>query len=311
MSPERDSSVVTEVDGRRLTLTRLEKVLFPESGFTKGELVDFYLRIAPVLLPHLRDRPLTMKRYPNGVEGQSFFEKNRPSHAPDWVRHIVVGSTRSGSKDSVDYTVVCDLPTLVWAANLATIELHVPLWHVGQRRRLPAPPDHMVFDLDPGEGTSIVECCQVAVLVSDALGDEGLEAWPKTSGSKGLQVYARTPGSRPTWDSVRTFAHRLAVSLESSEPDLVVSNMRRGLRRGKVLIDWSQNHPAKTTVCVYSVRARPEPTVSTPVTWDEVRECLETGDPNRLRFLTDDVLDRVEQRGDLFATLADPAGADH
>ncbi|MBV8464291.1 MAG: ATP-dependent DNA ligase, partial [Acidimicrobiales bacterium] len=181
MSPERDPSVVTEVEGRRLTLTRLEKVLFPETGFTKGELVDFYLRIAPVLLPHLRDRPLTMKRYPNGVEGQSFFEKNRPSHAPDWVRHVVVGSTRSGSEDSVDYTLVGDLPTLVWAANLATIELHVPLWHVGRRRRLPAPPDHMVFDLDPGEGTSIVECCQVAELVAGALDEAGLPAWPKTS----------------------------------------------------------------------------------------------------------------------------------
>jgi bifunctional non-homologous end joining protein LigD len=305
LSPDPGESVTTSIDGRQLKLTRLDKVLFPERGFTKGELIDYYARVAPVMLPHVRDRPLTMKRYPDGVDKQSFFEKNRPSHAPDWVHHAVVPSTGSG--DSVDYSVVCDLPTLLWAANLATIEFHVPLWHVGRRRRLPAPPDHMVFDLDPGDGATIVECCRVAALIAEELADQGLAAWPKTSGSKGLQVYTPAPGSRPTWESIRTRAHDLALRLEKAEPSRVVSNMRRGLREGKVLIDWSQNHPAKTTVAVYSVRARPLPTVSTPVTWDEVRDCLEAGDPDRLRFTTDDVLVRVDEFGDLFADLVDAA----
>jgi bifunctional non-homologous end joining protein LigD len=303
VSPERDSSVTVSVEDRQLKLTRLEKVLFPETGFTKGELIDYYSRIAPVMLSHVRDRPLTMKRYPNGVEGQSFFEKNRPSHAPDWVHHTVVPSPASDGGE-VDYTVVCDLPTMVWAANLATIEFHVPLWHVGTRRRLPAPPDHMVFDLDPGEGTTIVDCCQVAKLVREEIGAQGLDSWPKTSGSKGLQVYAETPGARPTWESIRKLAHDVAQGLEAAHPDLVVSNMRRGLRDGKVLIDWSQNHPAKTTVAVYSVRARSLPTVSTPVTWDEVEDCLESADPERLRFTTDRVLRRVDDLGDLFGHLA-------
>jgi len=309
VSPDRASSVATNVEGRTLNLTRLEKVLFPETGFTKGELVDYYARIAPVMLPHLCDRPLTMKRYPDGVEGQFFFEKNRPRHAPEWVRHVVVPSTRSKSGDSVDHALVCDLPTLLWAANLATIEFHVPLWHVRGNHRVPAPPDHMVFDLDPGEGTTVVECCQVGLLVADALEEHDLPSWPKTSGSKGLQVYAPAPGPRPTWESVRKLAHEVAVRLETSEPELVVSNMRRGLRAGKVLIDWSQNHPAKTTVCVYSVRARAEPTVSTPVSWDEVRQCLDAGDPARLRFQTAEVLDRVEERGDLFEALAGAAAS--
>ena len=307
MSPDQHESVTTDVEGRQLKLTRLDKVLFPECGFTKGELIDYYARVAPVMLPHIRDRPLTMKRYPDGVEGQSFFEKNRPSHAPDWVRHALVPSTGAG--DGVDYSVVCDLPSLLWAANLANIEFHVPLWHIGRRRKLPGPPDHLVFDLDPGEGSTVVECCRVAALISEELGDKGLAAWPKTSGSKGLQVYAETPGTRPTWDSVRTFAHDLAVRLEGAQPELVVSNMRRGLRAGKVLIDWSQNHPGKTTVAVYSVRARPFPTVSTPVSWREVHACLEDGDPDLLRFTTADVLARVADNGDLFAPLADDDAA--
>jgi bifunctional non-homologous end joining protein LigD len=302
VSPERDSSVIVSVDDRQLKLTRLEKVLFPEAGFTKGELIDYYTRIAPVMLPHVRERPLTMKRYPNGVEGQSFFEKNRPSHAPDWVHHRVVPSPASDGGE-VDYTVVCDLPTIVWAANLATIEFHVPLWHIGTRHRLPAPPDHMVFDLDPGEGTSIVDCCRAARMIADELGTRHLATWPKTSGSKGLHLYAETPGARPTWESIRKLAHDIAQGLEAARPDLVVSNMRRGLREGKVLIDWSQNHPAKTTVAAYSVRARPEPTVSTPVTWDEVDDCLQSGDPARLHFTTDEVLRRVDGQGDLFEEL--------
>jgi bifunctional non-homologous end joining protein LigD len=301
----KSSSVEVEVEGRRLTVSNLDKPLYP-GGFTKGQMIDYYVRIAPVMLGHVRDRPLTLHRYPNGVEAKSFFEKHVPSHAPDWVRTVEVPSTATGSRgrsasESVEYAVVCDVATLAWAANLATIELHVPLWRVGRRRTLPAPPDHMVFDLDPGEGSTMVDCCRVARLIDAALPDR--TTYPKTSGSKGLQLYTRLSG-RPTWERVRDQAHDLARTLEGEHADLVVSNMRKELRRGKVLIDWSQNHPAKTTVAVYSLRAREEPTVSTPVSWDEVDRCIAAEDPGVLRFTSDQVLDRVEDRGDLFEALA-------
>jgi bifunctional non-homologous end joining protein LigD len=289
------------VEGRELTVSNLDKVLYPGTGFTKGELLDYYVRVAPVMLPHLRDRPLTMKRFPDGVEGSSFFEKHLPSHAPEWVHHVEVPTADGG--EPVEYGVVCDLPTLVWAANLATIEFHVPLWRVGRRRALPAAPDHMVFDLDPGEGATIVECCLVAAHIAETLDSQGLVGVAKTSGSKGLQVYVPLP-KRTTWDRSRQQAHHMATELERAHPDLVVSNMRKSLRRRKVLIDWSQNHPAKTTVAAYSLRARPEPTVSTPVTWDEVHRCAEAGDPELLRFTADQVLERVARNGDLFGALA-------
>lgn len=293
-------STRTTIGGRELSVTNLEKVLFPESGFTKGQLIDFYVRVAPVMLPHLRERPLTMKRFPDGVEGKSFFEKHIPSHAPKWVASVDVSA--SDGQDVIPYAMVNDLPTLAWAANLGTIELHVPLWHVGRRRKLPAPPDHMVFDLDPGEGTSIVECCVVAGYVMDELSLQGVESFAKTSGSKGLQLYAPV-GPRTTWESLRDRTHEIARKLESDHPELVVSNMRRSLRRGRVLIDWSQNHSAKTTVAVYSVRAMARPTVSTPVSPAEVQRCAAKKDPHILRFETDDVLRRVEKDGDLFAPL--------
>ena len=217
-----------------------------------------------------------MKRFPDGVEGKSFFEKHIPSHAPDWVRSVDVSS--SDGQDVIPYAMVNDLPTLAWAANLGTIELHVPLWHVGRHRKLPARPDHMVFDLDPGEGTSIVECCVVAGYVMDELAQQGTESFAKTSGSKGLQLYAAV-GPKTTWDSLRDRTHEIARKLESEHRDLVVSNMRKSLRRGRVLIDWSQNHSAKTTVAVYSVRAMPTPTVSTPVSPAEVQRCAAKKDP--------------------------------
>jgi bifunctional non-homologous end joining protein LigD len=298
VSPEH--SVRTTVDGRDLTVSNLEKVLYPATGFTKGQVIDYYARVAEVMLPHVQDRPLTMKRYPNGVDRTFFFEKHLPDHAPSWVHHKAVPSTSKGGP--VDYPVIRDRPTLVWAANLAAIEFHVPLWHVGRRRVLPAPPDHMVFDLDPGGGTSIVECCSVAGLVADLLDEGRAGCWPKTSGSKGLQLYVPLSG-RPTWEKIRDRAHGIAVRLEQDRPDLVVSNMRKSLRTGKVLIDWSQNHPAKTTVAAYSLRAREEPTVSTPVTWDEVDACARSGDPADLRFTSDLVLERIEAHGDLFAAV--------
>jgi bifunctional non-homologous end joining protein LigD len=286
------------VEGRELSLSNLDKVLFPESGFTKGQLIDYYANVAPVMLPHVADRPLTMKRYPNGVDEKFFYEKHVPSHAPDWVRTVGVPTGDKG--EEVTYAVVCDLPTLVWAANLGTIEFHVPLWKVGRRRTLPAPPDFIVFDLDPGEGTTLVECSEVALGIDKVLRERGLEPRVKTSGSKGLQVYA-TLGGRPTWEKSRADAYDVASTMEKQQPGLVTSNMRKALRRGKVLIDWSQNHPAKTTVCAYSVRARPHPTVSTPVTWKEVRDCLKSGDASTLVFSTADVLARVAKQGDLFA----------
>ncbi len=303
MSPDGAGPTKTTVDGRELTISRLDKVLYPEAGFTKGELLDYYARIAPVMLPHLRDRPLTMKRYPDGVEGSSFFEKHIPSHAPEWVRRVSVPTSEGG--DPVEYGVVSDLATLVWAANLATIEFHVPLWRIGRRRALPGPPDHMVFDLDPGEGATVVECCRVAALIVATLERRKLACFPKTSGSKGLQVYAPLRG-RPTWDKVRSDARDIATELERSHPELVVANMRKALRRGKVLIDWSQNHPAKTTVAVYSLRARGRPTVSTPVTWDEVERCADAEDPAALTFTAPEVLERVAARGDLFGSVARP-----
>ncbi len=294
------ASTRTIIEGRELSVSNLEKVLFPHNGFTKGQLIDYYLRVAPVMLPHIRERPLTMKRFPDGVESKSFFEKHIPSHAPAWVRSVDVAA--NDGKDVVPYALVNDVPTLAWAANLGTIEFHVPLWHVGRRRKLPAPPDFMVFDLDPGEGTSIVECCVVAGYVMDELARQGTEAFAKTSGSKGLQLYAAV-GSRTTWDSVRDRSHEIARKLESDHRDLVVSNMRKSLRQGRVLIDWSQNHSAKTTVAVYSVRAMSTPTVSTPVSPAEVRRCATKEDPALLRFETDDVLRRIDKDGDLFAPL--------
>jgi bifunctional non-homologous end joining protein LigD len=306
VSPER---IEAQVDDRRLSLSNLDKVLYPESGFTKGGLLDYYARIAEVMLPHLRDRPVTFRRFPDGVGGQSFVAKHVPSHAPDWVQTVKVPSSgaggwgREGAKDGeVEYAIVQDRPTLIWAANLAAIELHVPLWHAGRQGLVPGRPDHMVFDLDPGPGASIVECCRVAVWIAARLPSGGREPVAKTSGSKGLQVYVKLP-ARTEWDSARKRAHDAAQSIEKDHPELVVTTMTKALRRNRVLIDWSQNHRAKTTVAVYSLRGTADPSVSAPVTWDEVRDCERHGDPARLRFGPAEVLDRVERLGDLFAPL--------
>jgi bifunctional non-homologous end joining protein LigD len=295
------ASTRVTIGGRELSVSNLDKVLYPEVGFTKGQLIDYYVRIADAMLPHIRERPLTMRRYPNGVEDKFFFEKHIPSHAPDWVPSVTVPST-DGHED-IPYAMVDDVAALAWAANLANIEFHVPLWHVGRRRKLPANPDFMVFDLDPGEGASIVDCCVVAGFITDELDKAGLPAFAKTSGSKGLQLYAPA-GPKSSWEDTRRRANDLARKLETDHRDLVVSNMRKSLRQGRVLIDWSQNHPAKTTVAVYSVRARPRPTVSTPVTPEEVRRCARQKKAQLLSFDTADVLRRVAEHGDLFAPLA-------
>lgn len=298
MSPDR--KVVTEVEGRRLVLSNLDKVLYPEAGFTKSDVISYYLRIAPVLLPHLAGRPVTFFRCPDGVEGTGFFEKNLPQGAPPWVPGIEVPRRSGTGGQTMVYPAVGDVATLVWAANLAVLELHVPLWRSTDPGEFGLF-DQMVFDLDPGPPTTAVECARVALLLVDALAKEGhAEVAVKTSGSKGLQLYVPLDPPRPG-DDVRTEARSLARTIERGSGDLVVSNMRRDLRGGRVLIDWSQNSPVKTTVAVYSLRARPWPTVSTPVTMSEVEGCAASGDPDDLRFLPEDVLTRVEQQGDLFA----------
>jgi bifunctional non-homologous end joining protein LigD len=291
MSPA-STKVPVDIEGRRLTLSNLDKVLYPQTGFAKAQVLDYYTRIAPVLLPHLRDRPLTLKRYPGGVEGGSFYEKNAPSHRPEWVRTATVASPGSSrNRETIDYVVCDDLPTLVWVANLASLELHTPMWRVSTGR-----PDLIVVDLDPGPPATIVECCRVAQLVRDAT---GLDWYAKTSGSKGLQLYTAVRDGR-TSEQTSAEMKALAERLEKEQPELVVSRMTKAIRPGKVLLDWSQNSSAKTTVSVYSLRARPEHTVSTPVTWDEVEACRA---PEDLVFRTDDVLARADEHGDLFAPL--------
>ncbi len=297
-----EERVTVEVGGRRLTLSNLSKVLYPpaegSAGFTKAEVVDYYTRVAPVLLPHLAGRPATFTRWPDGVAGKMFFEKNAPAHTPDWVRRVRLPSPGSGMRrDTIDYVVVDDLPTLVWAANLAALELHVPQWRV-DAAGTPVDADLLVLDLDPGPPATVVECCRVALLLRERLAADGLDSYPKTSGSKGLQLYVPLVPS----GSERTsgYARGLAEELERAHQDLVVSRMAKNLRPGKVLVDWSQNNGAKTTVAPYSLRARPLPTVSAPVTWAEVEACSA---PEDLRFTAPQVLDRVAERGDLLAPL--------
>jgi bifunctional non-homologous end joining protein LigD len=282
-------------------LSNLDKVLYPEAHFTKAEVLDYYAKVADAMVPHLAGRPVTFRRFPDGVTGETFFEKQLPRHAPEWMQSINVHSP-SGRKgrDTIDYPLIGDRPSLLWAANLAALELHVPLWHREGKQAPPTDPDHLVIDLDPGPDTTIVECCRIALLARDRL-SAGDHAVAKTSGSKGLQVYAPMPGA--SWETIRDEVFGLARELEQEHPDHVVSSQDKKLRKGKVLIDWSQNHPAKTTVAVYSLRATPHPTASTPVTWDEVEQCAGQQDPALLRFVASEVLDRVEKHGDLFAAL--------
>lgn len=294
----RSTKETVQVGDRRLVISNLTKVLYPQTGFTKGEVLDYYARVAPVLLPHLAGRPLTRKRYPNGVDGPSFFEKNAPRGTPDWVRTVtlpVPGSTMN--RETIDFVIVDDLAALVWTANLASLELHVPQWKVRPRGGV-QDADLLVLDLDPGPPATIVECCEVALLLKEILESDGLTGYPKTSGSKGMQLYAPLRPTSP--DDTRAYARSLARRLEKQRPDLVVSDMTKALRHAKVLVDWSQNAAAKTTVAPYSLRARPEPTVSTPITWDEVAACRSA---EELVFLAPAVLERIKADGDLLADL--------
>ena len=291
------STLTVDVEGKHLSLSNLDKVLYPEAGFTKGQVIGYYQQVAPALLPHLAGRPLTLKRYPNGVDDKFFYEKHCPRHRPDWVQVAPIWSGRNNA--TVPYCVAGDLPTLVWVANLASLELHTSLSRADDIDR----PTMLVFDLDPGPPATVVECCRIALRLRDLFDQMGLASVAKTSGSKGLQVYV--PLNTPVgYDGgTKDFALTVAQLMEKRFPDQVVSSMKKELRPGKVLIDWSQNDEHKTTVCVYSLRARPRPTVSTPVTWDEVAATAESDDPGTLVFEAGDVLARVGELGDLFAPL--------
>ena len=281
---------LVEIEGHQLKLTNLDKVLYPETGFTKGEVIDYYARIAPAILSHLDDRCVTFRRYPNGVDGKDFFEKRCPSHRPDWVQVALGPGDRRGG---IDYCVIGDTASLVWAANLAALELHTPMSHTADMTK----PNMVVFDLDPGPPAGMTECAEVALDLRHALDSIGLAIFPKTSGSKGLQLYL--PLNTPhTTEQARSFALAIGQVLAKHHPDRVLTDMKKALRAGKVFIDWSQNADFKTTICAYSLRARPHPTVSTPVTWDEVDEAA---NDEPLSFEAADVLARFEELGDLFA----------
>ena len=290
-----EQRVRVEVDGHELQLSNLNKVLYPETGFSKAEVIDYYTRIAPVMVPHLTARPVTLKRYPNGVSGEFFFEKNRPSHTPNWVRTVrlpVPGSTMD--RDEIEFVVCDDRATLVWLANLAALELHIPQWTVGPRGGVRGS-DLLVFDLDPGEPATIEQCAEVACLLRAEISADGLAGYPKTSGRKGMQMYVPVAMSSDARTS--EYAKALAQRLEAAHPRLVVSRMTKSLRRGKVFVDWSQNNAAKTTVAPYSLRAAGQPTVSAPLRWPEV----ESGRPPSVTAA--EALDRVAEHGDLLAGL--------
>jgi len=287
---------VLDVEGTSVDVSNLQKVMYPKTGFTKGDVIDYYIRISAYLLPHLKNRPITLKRYPEGVDGFFFYEKQCPSHRPKWVKTTTVPKTRGGD---IHYCVMNDLPALVWAANLADLELHTFLHKAPAIHR----PTTIAFDLDPGAPANILQCCEVGLLLKGVFDSLGLKSFPKTSGSKGLQVYVPLNTPSATYEKTKTFAHRLAEVLKEQAPKLVVSKMQKNLRRGKVLVDWSQNDDHKTTVNVYSLRAKEHPTVSTPVTWDEVRAAHKKKNAKLLVFETKDVLKRVERHGDLFADV--------
>jgi bifunctional non-homologous end joining protein LigD len=275
-----------EIAGRVLSVSNLDKVLWPKTGFTKGQMIDYYTRVAEVMVPHLKARPITLRRWPDGVEGETFFQKNAPKRRPDWIETVELGG--------VQYLRLDEPAALVWAANLASIEIHPGLAEAPDLDW----PTALVFDLDPGPPADILTCIRVAMLLRERLEHLGLEVWPKTSGSKGLQLYMPLD-RRVNFDDSKRFALALAQLLETEHSDLVVSAMDPSLRRKKVMIDWSQNSPSKTTVAVYSIRALETPSVSTPVTWDELQEAIQRNEAGLLRFSPETMLQRIEKLGDL------------
>jgi bifunctional non-homologous end joining protein LigD len=293
------ASRVVEVDGRELKLTNLDKALYPEAGFTKGEMVDYYAKVADAMVPHLEGRAVTLRRFPEGVDDldSAFFEKRCPKHRPQWVKTTTVVAGPHAGK--IDFCVCDGRPTLIWMAQLAAIELH-PSLSLG---RAPTRPTVLAFDLDPGPPADVVDCCRVALRLREMFGHFGVESFAKTSGSKGMQVYVPLNQKKMSYDLTKPFAKAIAQLLEKQTPDQVVSKMKKVERGGKVFVDWSQNHRSKTTIAVYSLRARERPTVSTPVTWEEVEAAADSGDGGPLVFEAGDVLERIEQHGDLFAPV--------
>jgi len=285
-----------EIQGKKLSLSNLDKVMYPAAGFTKAQVIDYYVRIAPVLLPHLKGRPLTLKRYPNGVNGMHFYEKNCPAHRPEWLNTAPIWSP--GNNKWMDYCLMQDLPSLVWAANLADLELHTSL-SLGNKILQPT---MMVFDLDPGAPADIVLCSQVALWLKEIFDGFKLQSFAKTSGSKGLHLWVPL-NTAVTFDQTKQFAHAIALLMEREHPKEALSMMSKAQRKGKVFIDWSQNDDHKTTACVYTLRAKSQPTVSTPVSWDELESALKKRDPDRVSFTADQTLKRVEKLGDLFAPV--------
>jgi bifunctional non-homologous end joining protein LigD len=287
-----------EVDGRELKLTNLDKVLYPEAGFTKGEVVDYYAKVAAAIVPHLTGRAVTLRRFPEGVDDldAAFFEKRCPKHRPKWVKTARVEAGPHAGK--IDFCVCDSLPTLIWMAQLAAIELHPSL----SLSRAPKRPTVLAFDLDPGPPADIVDCCRVGLRLRDLFGHFDVQCFPKTSGSKGLQVYVPL-NQKASYEQTKPFAKAIAQLLEKQTPDKVVSKMKKVEREGKVFVDWSQNHQRKTTIAVYSLRARERPTVSTPVTWDEVEGVADSGDGSSFIFKAGQVLERIDQHGDLFAPV--------
>jgi bifunctional non-homologous end joining protein LigD len=293
------SGRVVEVDGRELKLTNLDKVLYPKVGFTKGEVVDYYAKVAEAMVPHLSGRAVTLRRFPEGVEDldAAFFEKRCPKHRPKWVKTTTVVAGPDAGK--IDFCVCDGRPTLIWMAQLASIELHPSL----SRGRAPKRPTVLAFDLDPGPPADVVDCCRVALRLRELFGHFGVECFAKTSGSKGMQVYVPLNQKKMSYELTKPFAKAIAQLLEKQTPDLVISKMKKVERGGKVFVDWSQNHPSKTTIAVYSLRARERPTASTPITWKEVEAAADAGDGSSLVFEADAVLERIERHGDLFAPV--------
>jgi bifunctional non-homologous end joining protein LigD len=288
-----------EIEGRELKLTNVEKVLYPQSGFTKGDMIDYYAKVAPAMIPHLSGRAVTLRRFPEGVEDldAAFFEKRCPKHRPKWVKTATVEAGPRAGK--IDFCVCDGLPTLVWMAQLATVEFHPSL----SKARAPKRPTVLAFDLDPGPPADIVDCCRVAIRLRDMFGHFGVKSFPKTSGSKGMQVYVPLNNKKVNYEKTKPMAKAIAQLLEKQTPDKVVSKMKKVERENKVFVDWSQNHERKTTIAVYSLRARERQTASTPITWDEVESVADSGDKSKLVFESDMVLDRIERHGDLFAPV--------
>ncbi len=284
---------VVEIAGKRLSLTNLQKDLYPSYGFTKAHILDYYRRIADFILPHLKDRALTLKRYPEGVDKEYFFEKRCPSHRPAWVKTAEI---TKDDNERMTYCMVNDFETLMWVENLASIELHVPLGKASS----PDIADSMVFDLDPGEGANVLRCAQVALILRGLLSRIQLTSCIKTSGKKGLHLYVPLNRKDTTFDDTKSFSKAVADIMQKNYPDLVTSKMAKEYRRGKVFINWSQNDSSKTMICVYSLRAREKPYVSSPLHWNELESLADQKDPEELQVLHSKALERAERWGDLF-----------